>query len=116
MADDAGTNIGSTIIITGELQSKEDITIEGTIRGHIQTEADLFVDPEGTIEASVATRNIDVRGTVRGNVAAADRFEIHEGGSVEGDVQAPRVVLADGSKYRGNIDMDVKGRRPELGS
>ena len=59
----------------------------------------------GAIEAEVTTRNIDVHGTIVGNVVASDRFEIHPGGSVTGDVRALRVVLADGGKYKGNMDM-----------
>lgn len=90
---------------TGEIRSEEDIVIHGRVEGRIETTADLYVEEDGTIEAEVSTRNIDIRGTVVGNVTASDRFEIHPGGSVTGDVRAPRVVLADGGKYKGNIDM-----------
>jgi cytoskeletal protein CcmA (bactofilin family) len=103
MADE--TTIGSTIVVSGHVSSEENIYVEGRIEGQIDTQADLFVEAAGTIEAEISTKNIDVRGTVIGNVTASDRFEIHEGGSVTGDVKAPRVVLADGSKYKGNIEM-----------
>ncbi|HUT77248.1 MAG TPA: polymer-forming cytoskeletal protein [Polyangia bacterium] len=107
MADEQ-TIIGSSITINGEFLSAEDVSVRGTIRGKIETTADLFVEDGGMIEAEVITRNIDVRGVVVGNVTASDRFEIHPGGSVTGDVRAPRVVLADGGKYKGNIEMAGK--------
>jgi cytoskeletal protein CcmA (bactofilin family) len=107
MADEQ-TVIGSSITINGEFLSEEDVSVLGTIRGKIETTADLFVEDGGTIEAEVITRNIDVRGVIVGNVTASDRFEIHPGGSVTGDVRAPRVVLADGGKYKGNIEMKGK--------
>lgn len=101
----AETVVGPTMTTTGEIRSEEDIVIHGRVEGRIETTADLYVEEDGTIEAEVSTRNIDIRGTVVGNVTASDRFEIHPGGSVTGDVRAPRVVLADGGKYKGNIDM-----------
>jgi cytoskeletal protein CcmA (bactofilin family) len=112
MAEDKGTTIGSTVTINGEFKSEEDVSIQGTVKGRIETTADLFVEEGGTVAAEIATRNIDVHGTVVGNVTASDRFQVHAGGSITGDVRAPRVVLADGGKFKGNIDMDVK--RAEL--
>ena len=105
------TTIGKSITITGDLRSEEDISIEGNIRGQIKTTADLFVEENGTIEAEVSTRNLDVHGAVMGNVTASDRFEIHEGGNVVGNVLAPRVVVADGGKYKGKIDMEDNTRQ-----
>jgi cytoskeletal protein CcmA (bactofilin family) len=99
------TIIGSSIVITGELKSGEDVAVLGKVLGRIETTADLYVQDGGAVEAEVSTRNVEVRGSITGNVVAADRFEILPGGSVEGDVHAPRVVLADGGKYRGHIEM-----------
>ena len=107
---EAQTVIGSNIVINGEFGSEEDVAIQGKVQGRIETTADLFVEEGGIVEAEVTTRNIDVRGTIVGNVTASDRFEIHVGGNVTGDIRAPRVVLADGAKYKGNIDMDVRHR------
>ena len=43
-------------------------------------------------------------------------MDIRESGSVEGDVSAPRVAIADGAHFRGSIDMQRAGRRHvELG-
>jgi cytoskeletal protein CcmA (bactofilin family) len=36
---------------------------------------------------------------------ASERIEIRDKGSVEGDLAAPRVAIADGAHFRGTIDM-----------
>ena len=105
----AQTIIGSTIVIDGELRSNEDISIQGTIKGKIETTADLFVEASGTIEAEVNTHSIEVHGTVVGNVRASDKYELMREGRVTGDVSAPRVVIADGAKFKGHIDMAETG-------
>ena len=103
----ASTIIGTSIEINGEFKSEEDVSVQGTVKGRIDTVADLVVEQGGAIEAEVNTKNIDIHGTVVGNVTASDRFELHAGANVTGDISAPRVVLADGAKYKGNIDMKV---------
>ena len=108
----ARTTIGKTIKIEGELRSQEDVSILGNITGGIETTADLFVEDGGTIEAEVQTRNIDIHGKVIGNVTCSDRFQIHDGGQVTGDIRAPRVMMADGAKYKGNIDMADNRKAP----
>jgi cytoskeletal protein CcmA (bactofilin family) len=101
----AETVIGETIVIDGELHSKEDISVRGTIKGKINTTADLFIEDGGTVEAEVETRSIDIDGTMVGNVSASDKYELKPSGRVTGDVHAPRVVIADGSRFKGSIDM-----------
>jgi cytoskeletal protein CcmA (bactofilin family) len=109
----ADTVIGSTIVIDGELKSGEDISIRGTVKGRIQTTADLFIEEGGQVQAEVETRSIEIKGTVTGNVTAADKYELKEGGRVEGDVRAPRVLVADGARFKGNIDMEEGAKSPE---
>jgi cytoskeletal protein CcmA (bactofilin family) len=106
------TVIGATIVIDGELKSGEDISVRGTVKGKIQTTADLFVEQGGQVQAEVHTRSIEIQGTVIGDVTATDRYEVKDGGRVEGDVRAPRVVVADGAKFKGNVDMEEGRSRP----
>lgn len=115
MAPQPQTVIGSTIVIDGELRSNEDISIQGTIKGKVETTADLFVEASGTIDAEVNTRSIEIHGTIVGNVRASDKYELMREGRVTGDVSAPRVVIADGAKFKGHIDMAETGapRLPE---
>lgn len=111
MARDTATVIGPTITITGRMSSSEDVSVEGTVQGEFETAADVFVEENGSVEAEITTRNIDVRGKVAGNITASDRIELHPGSEVNGDLRGPRVVLEDGAKFRGAVDMDVKPLR-----
>ncbi len=101
----AETIIGNTIIVSGEFRSGEQVRVLGKITGRIETTADIVIEKEGAIEAEVTTRNLDVHGSIVGNVVASDRFEIHPNGVVIGDIKAPRVILTDGCKYKGHIEV-----------
>jgi cytoskeletal protein CcmA (bactofilin family) len=103
------TIIGNSITVSGQFTSKENVIVLGKIVGQIETTAEVLVEDVGTIEAEVMTLSIDVRGSVVGNVTATDRFEVHPSGKVVGDVRAPRVILSDGCKYRGHIEVTTSG-------
>jgi cytoskeletal protein CcmA (bactofilin family) len=46
-----------------------------------------------------------VLGEVAGNVTASEKVDIRDNGSVDGDIVAPRVAIADGAHFRGSVDM-----------
>jgi len=50
-----------------------------------------------------------VIGRVAGNVSAGERLEIQATGIVEGDVEAPRLVVAEGAVLNGSVKMSAKG-------
>lgn len=43
-----------------------------------------------------------------GSITAEDKVEIAATGSMQGDIKAPRVVLADGARFKGSINMEPK--------
>ncbi len=99
-------SIGKSIVISGELSGSEDLTIEGQVDGKIELRNHvLTIGSNGRITAQVAAKAIVVLGHVKGNLSATEKVDIRESGSVEGDIVAPRVAIADGSHFRGSIDM-----------
>jgi cytoskeletal protein CcmA (bactofilin family) len=102
-------SIGKSIVINGELSGSEDLTIEGRVDGKIELRDHvLTVGSNGRIKAQVSAKAIVVLGQVTGNLNATEKVDIKESGSVEGDIVAPRVAIADGSHFRGSIDMQKK--------
>ena len=103
-------NIGKSVVIKGELNGSEDLTIEGHVEGTIQLrEHVLTIGPNGKIKAQVFAKSVIVLGEVTGNVTATDKVDIRDNGSVDGDIVAPRVAIAEGAHFRGSVDMQRKG-------
>ena len=106
----ANTIIGSSIVIDGEISGDEDLVIQGTVKGKISQKESLFVEASGVVEADIEVQNVDIAGRVTGNIAASDKVELKADCRVVGDVRAPRILIADGASFKGNVDMDVKER------
>jgi cytoskeletal protein CcmA (bactofilin family) len=103
-------NIGQSVQIKGELKGNEDLTIEGQVDGKILVkDHNLTIGANGRITAEVHAKTVVVVGEVIGNITADDKIELAPSGSVQGDLRAPRVAIADGARFKGSIDMDRKG-------
>lgn len=104
--------IGKSVVITGQLNGSENLTIEGKVDGTIELRENvLTVGPNGKVKAQIFAGRVVVLGTVTGDITASEKIEIRDGGSVDGDVKAPRVAIADGAHFRGSIDMQAQGAR-----
>jgi cytoskeletal protein CcmA (bactofilin family) len=107
-------NIGKSVIIKGELSGSEDLTIEGQVEGKIELRQNILtIGSNGKIKAQVFAKAIVVQGDVHGNITATERVDIRDSGSVDGDISAPRVSIADGAHFRGAIDMQKQGGKAE---
>src|SRR5687768_12776493 len=106
-------NIGKSVVIKGELNGSEDLTIEGQVEGKIELRQNvLTIGPNGKIKAQVFAKSVIILGEVTGNVTATEKVDIRDNGSVDGDIAAPRVAIAEGAHFRGSIDMQRAGAKP----
>jgi cytoskeletal protein CcmA (bactofilin family) len=105
-------NIGKSVIIKGELSSREDLTIDGQVEGKIELkDHTLTIGSTGKTKAEVFAKTVIVMGAINGNIAASEKVDIRAGGVVEGDILAPRVAIAEGACFRGSIDMQRKSEQ-----
>jgi cytoskeletal protein CcmA (bactofilin family) len=104
----ARTVIGPGFVVEGEVTGSEDVLVQGTVKGRIAIKEGLVVEASGVVEADVETATIEVAGQLTGNVTAAERVEFKADSRIVGDVRAPRILIADGARFKGTVDMDVK--------
>jgi cytoskeletal protein CcmA (bactofilin family) len=115
---DGSTIIGESILISGNLNGDEDLTVRGRVEGTVTLTKTLVVEPTGVVKAEVQVKNCVIAGAVAGNVTASESVEITKEGRMIGDISAPRVIIVDGASFRGRIDMGEfevrEGERPAL--
>ena len=100
------THIGRSTVFNGELSTDEDLTIDGALKGDVQVrEATLTISEKAQVEADIHGVRVFVHGSLRGSITATVRIELGPGARVEGNLSADQVVIADGAKFDGRIDM-----------
>jgi len=108
-------NIGKSVVIKGELNGSEDLTVEGSVEGKIELKQHvLTIGPNGRIKAEVFAKAVIVLGEVAGNITASEKVDIRDNGKVDGNIVAPRVAIAEGAHFRGSVDMQPKSEAPKV--
>ncbi len=99
-------DLGKSMVVKGDLSASEDLTIEGRVEGTITVQGHtLTVGHHAHIEAQILARVATIRGTVHGDVTVTEKVEILATGSLDGDVVAPRITIAEGACFRGKMDI-----------
>jgi cytoskeletal protein CcmA (bactofilin family) len=105
-ADRTGQDLGRSVVIKGELNGSEDLTLHGQMEGKISLpDHTLTIGPQAEVKADIAAKAVVVVGTVTGRVTAKDKIEIRSTGTIAGDIVSPRLIIAEGGNLRGKVEM-----------
>ena len=100
-----GTYFGPKASIEGNVTGSEPVMIEGHVKGTIHLTGELRIGTQARVEAKVHARNVTIEGKVNGDISADERVELVASASVDGNIKAPKIVVAEGARFRGNVDM-----------
>lgn len=99
--------IGAGIVINGRISGEEEVAVFGRVEGTVTLSDLLRVEEGGVVIADIDTQSLAVRGSLSGNVVVRDVITLHAGCAVTGNLRAPRIIIEEGARFKGNIDMDV---------
>ena len=108
--------LGQSLSLEGRITGCEDLVIEGKIKGTVDLKDNcVLVGKHGCVEGDIFARNVSIEGEVIGNLHAGEMACIHRSGYVKGNVSAPRVIVEDGARLKGSIDVDAADGAPAKG-
>ena len=99
----------------GKLSFRDTVRIDGKFCGEITSENTLIVGESGEIEADIYSKTVSISGTVSGNVVAENKVVLHKTALVNGNVEAPVLMIEEGAKLNGQISMNGKSSKPKPG-
>lgn len=103
--------IGPTLIFKGELSADEDLIIEGQIEGTIaHHEKHLTVGKQGRVKAHIHASSVIVLGQLVGDIHSEGTVSLAKGADVIGDIYCGRIIMEDGARFQGKIDMGAAPR------
>ena len=104
--------VGKALLIQGKIVSTENLTIHGRVEGTIELgDHSLTIGAGASIKADLVAQTIIISGAVVGNVRASVKVDLQATGSVNGDIAAPLLVVADGAVITGTVDV-TGAKRP----
>jgi cytoskeletal protein CcmA (bactofilin family) len=98
--------IGPTLVFKGELSADEDLVIEGTIEGTIaHHKKNLTIGAKGRVSADIHASSVLVEGQLDGDIHSDGLVSLAKGATVNGNINCARLVLQDGARFNGRIEM-----------
>ena len=105
-AEEIGMDLGTSVVIKGELSGSEDLALDGQMEGRIGLpDHTITIGVHANIQAEISAKVVLILGAVTGNVTAGEKIEIGATGSVTGDIASPRLAIAEGACLRGRVSM-----------
>ena len=96
------SRISAGTVIKGEIISPNDIRIDGTFEGRIQSKGRVVVGESATIKGDIVCENVDLWGKVEGNLFVKDTLSLKEGCVVSGNLHIRRLAVELGATFNGN--------------
>ena len=104
----AGGILSRGVSITGSVKFRNQLLIDGEVKGSIDSQGTLTVGEHAQIRGEIRAKSVTVKGTVEGNVFAEDRCELQAGCSLRGDIEAPRLVVDENATFLGSAKIVTK--------
>jgi len=93
--------------VTGQLTFQGNARIDGTVEGEIQCHGKLIIGEGAEIRAKISGDVVIIRGRVDGNVSATEKIELASPARLYGNINTPRLVMAEGVVFDGDCSMGV---------
>lgn len=103
--------IGDGIVITGNIDAKVDLHIDGEVIGDIKCQS-LVQGPSSKIQGSIIADNANLSGSVEGSIEAGD-LVINSSARIGGDVSYENVKIEQGAQVDGRFK-HKSNRTPHL--
>jgi cytoskeletal protein CcmA (bactofilin family) len=97
--------IGASMRIKGEINSREELIIDGEVEGAVESQSLVTIGKNGKVKANIKAREVAIFGSVHGDVDATDKIAIRDQGSLVGNIKTAGISIDDGAYFKGSIDI-----------
>jgi cytoskeletal protein CcmA (bactofilin family) len=108
-ADMKESHISADLTIEGKIVGTGHVRIAGRFKGDVTVEGNVSLDAGARLEGHVKASVVSVGGELIGNIENAKRVELLETGVINGDVKAGSLIVAAGSRMRGQVEFGYEG-------
>ena len=112
MSKEERTVIGQHISVEGVIRGKENLVIEGSLKGSIELEKHhVTVGSKGQVEAEIHADSVTISGHLIGNIHAHGKVEITKEADFSGEIKAKRISVEDGAYLKAVIELERDSKK-----
>jgi cytoskeletal protein CcmA (bactofilin family) len=103
-----GGLLSGGVSIKGSVKFRNALLIDGEVEGEINSTGTLTIGEHARIRGEIRAKSVKVRGIVNGNIFASERCELQGGCTLNGDIEAPRLVVDENATFLGSAKIATK--------
>lgn len=98
--------VGNGTVLKGDASFKAMLRVDGHLSGQVTSESGtLLVGTNGVVDANVNVAVATIHGTINGDIIATQRLELGRTARVNGNIQAPSLMIEQGAIFEGSCRM-----------
>jgi len=101
----SATLISEGTVLQGDVNSENDLRVDGTIQGNVNSSAKVVIGPSGRVEGNIYGKQADVTGKVIGNIAVQEILQLRGESNVQGNISAATLQIDPTAVFNGQCQM-----------
>ena len=97
--------IGAGTIVTGDIQSRGDIRLDGVLKGSVNTSGKVVLGKEGIIEGDVVCNSADISGTLKAKITVSQLLSLKATAKLNGEIITNKLSIEPGAAFTGSCSM-----------
>ena len=99
------SKIDKNTILTGTINAKTDIRIDGTLDGDLITTGKVIIGKDAQVKGKLLCGNADIEGVFNGELTVSGILNLKKGSNVEGKVHIQKLIVESGATFNANCSM-----------
>lgn len=110
-ANSQGGNLPSVNMISegthlkGNLQTKSDIRIAGTLEGEAKASGKLIITSSGSVNGDIESEDADIAGSLDGEIHVKNKLVLRQSALIDGDIYTKTLLVEEGARINGTCHM-----------
>ena len=96
-------SFGTTI--TGDVESKGDIRVDGKLNGSVVTQGKVVLGRDGIIEGDVVCSSADIAGVLKAKITVSQLLSLKATAKLNGDIVTNKLSIEPGAAFTGSCSM-----------
>lgn len=101
----SATLISSGTSLKGNVHSENDLRIDGSIYGNVNSSSKIIIGPSGFVEGNIQGVHADITGKVTGNIVVKELLQLRGECSVTGNISAAKLQIDPTAMFNGKCEM-----------
>ncbi|HOY94804.1 MAG TPA: polymer-forming cytoskeletal protein [Catalimonadaceae bacterium] len=106
--------IGKGTTITGDIDTSNDIRIDGKLEGNLFCKAKVILGSSAVLEGNLSAVHAEISGEVVGKVEVTEMLTLKNSCTIHGDINTGKLIIEAGAKFNGSCKMGAVSKEVSL--